>query len=183
MVRMMGHIAGARPVTQSPLTEVAPWAHPRVIILRNSKGHHPAVSQGEGSWNELTPSPEFMRPAVRVRAVDLRAAAQRSAAIRGANRSVMMPPSVLIDVEVLIHRDARSARSELARLDSRLDAPYTSTSMVYIGTPRGLAGLIADIHTLDIADGVTLLPLSAPHVEEHILNNVMPLLEAIRTAR
>jgi hypothetical protein len=46
----------------------------------------------------------------------------------------------------------------------------------YVGTPRGLAGFIADVHTLGIADGVTLLPLRAADNADRIINDVLPTL-------
>ena len=44
------------------------------------------------------------------------------------------------------------------------------------GTPRGLAGFIADLHTLGFADGVTLLPLRAADNADRIINEVLPML-------
>ena len=50
-------------------------------------------------------------------------------------------------------------------------------SLQYIGTPVGLAGLIADIQAAGVADGVTLLPLSLPRVLEQLVDGTLPWLE------
>jgi len=48
-----------------------------------------------------------------------------------------------------------------------------------MSAPRGgLAGLIADINALSIADGVILLPLAAP-VLDQIVEDALPLLRAM----
>jgi alkanesulfonate monooxygenase SsuD/methylene tetrahydromethanopterin reductase-like flavin-dependent oxidoreductase (luciferase family) len=112
---------------------------------------------------------------VRIQATDLRDAARKSAMVRAEARaqSCRTPP-VLIDVEVLIDRDAASARNTLAALESTRSEP--PRSLRYVGTPRGLAGLIADIHVLDIADGVVLLPLTEAGVVDLIIDEVFPML-------
>ncbi len=89
--------------------------------------------------------------------------------------------SVFVDIEVIIDRDARSARLALAALDARLTTPRTPDSLRYIGTASGLAGLIVDIHVLGIADGVALLPLVEPDGQERIVNGVLPLLLGARS--
>jgi hypothetical protein len=128
-------------------------------------------------WIELTaPGGGADRPLdapVRVQAVDLRDAYQKVAAVRDeAGRDV----PTLLDVEVVIARDSRSARTSLAILDSALHAVRRPASLLYVGTPSGLAGLIADIHTLGIADGVILRPLVVPGVLSRILDDVLPSL-------
>jgi hypothetical protein len=39
-----------------------------------------------------------------------------------------------------------------------------------------LAGYIADLHTLGIADGVTLIPVRAADSAQRIINDVLPML-------
>jgi hypothetical protein len=81
---------------------------------------------------------------------------------------------VFVDIEVLIDGDARTAMraaEQLAQTSSAFDA-----ALRYVGTPRGLAGFIADVHTLCIADGVTLLPLRAADNADRIINDVLPTL-------
>jgi alkanesulfonate monooxygenase SsuD/methylene tetrahydromethanopterin reductase-like flavin-dependent oxidoreductase (luciferase family) len=110
---------------------------------------------------------------LRVQAADLRDAYQKVATIRDeAGHDV----PTLLDVEVMIARDSRSARTSLAILDSALRTVRRPASLFYVGTPTGLAGLIADIHTLGIADGVILRPLVLPGVLSHILDEVLPAL-------
>lgn len=89
---------------------------------------------------------------VQVDAEDLSSATKRAAAARDAN----LGADVLVNIDVMIADEAASARAELATAagESRHD------TMLYVGTPRGLAGLIADIHALGIADGAVLHPLS-----------------------
>jgi hypothetical protein len=51
--------------------------------------------------------------------------------------------------------------------------------IMYVGTPGGLAGLIADIGSAGVADGVTLrlaVPKS-PGVLRHLTDGVLPILE------
>jgi hypothetical protein len=107
---------------------------------------------------------------VRIQAVDLRAAIRKSAMVRADAATRGRP--VLVDVEVLIDRDAASARNTLAALD----ATGPPETLRYVGTSRGLAGLIADIHILNIADGVMLLPLTQADVVDRIVDEVFPLL-------
>jgi alkanesulfonate monooxygenase SsuD/methylene tetrahydromethanopterin reductase-like flavin-dependent oxidoreductase (luciferase family) len=110
---------------------------------------------------------------MRVQAADLRDAYQKVATIR-AESAYEVP--TLLDVEVMIAQDSRSARTSLAILDSALRTVRRPASLLYVGTPSGLAGLIADIHTLGIADGVILRPLVVPGVLSHILDEVLPAL-------
>jgi alkanesulfonate monooxygenase SsuD/methylene tetrahydromethanopterin reductase-like flavin-dependent oxidoreductase (luciferase family) len=110
---------------------------------------------------------------MRIRASDLRDAARKAAMVRADATAEGHRPPVLIDVEVVIDRDAASARKTLATLESTPEGP--PRPLRYVGTPRGLAGLIADIHVLDIADGVVLLPL-AEGVVGLIVDEVIPML-------
>jgi len=110
---------------------------------------------------------------LRVRAADLRDAHHKVATIR-AEMGREVP--TLLDVEVMIAQDSRSARTSLAILDSALRTVRRPASLLYVGTPSGLAGLIADIHTLGIADGVMLRPLVVAGVLSCILDDVLPAL-------
>jgi hypothetical protein len=128
-------------------------------------------------WIELTGPPGGaecpLDTPLRVQAADLRDAYLKVAAIRD---EVGHDVPTLLDVEVMIAQDSRSARTSLAILDSALRTVRRPASLLYIGTPRGLAGLIADIHTLGIADGVMLRPLVVPGVLFRILDDVLPAL-------
>jgi alkanesulfonate monooxygenase SsuD/methylene tetrahydromethanopterin reductase-like flavin-dependent oxidoreductase (luciferase family) len=110
---------------------------------------------------------------LRVQAADLRDAYQKVAAIRDEAGD---DAPTLLDIEVMIAQDSRSARTSLAILDSALRIVRRPASLLYVGTPSGLAGLIADIHTLGIADGVVLRPLVVPGVLSYILDDVLPAL-------
>jgi hypothetical protein len=57
---------------------------------------------------------------------------------------------VILDVTVSVADDFRSARRELDPI----------VGVHYVGTVDGLAGLIADIETAGVADGVTLIAAS-----------------------
>ncbi|MDM7488313.1 hypothetical protein QT969_08450 [Rhodococcus sp. CSLK01-03] len=123
---------------------------------------------------DLSASPSNV---VRIRAADLRESAKLRERARSEARADGRDPdgiSVLVDLEVLVAEEARSARKQYALLDSRRRADTLS----YIGTPHGLAGLIADIHTTRVADGVTLLPLGAEFTIEHIVDGTLPWLES-----
>jgi len=58
----------------------------------------------------------------------------------------------------------------------RQTSSASGAALRYAGTPRGLAGYIEDLHTLGIADGVTLLPLRAADNADSIINDVLPML-------
>ena len=97
----------------------------------------------DGQWSELTDGAE---PAVRVSAEDLSQARRTRTRIRAGSDDI----AVILDVTVAVADDFRSARSELDSMDG----------VHYAGTVDGLAGLIADIETAGVADGVTLIAAS-----------------------
>lgn len=97
----------------------------------------------DGQWSELTDGAE---PAVRVSAEDLSQARRARARIRSGSGDI----AVILDVTVAVAYDFRSARRELDTVDG----------VHYVGTVDGLAGLIADIETAGVADGVTLIAAS-----------------------
>jgi alkanesulfonate monooxygenase SsuD/methylene tetrahydromethanopterin reductase-like flavin-dependent oxidoreductase (luciferase family) len=75
-----------------------------------------------------------------------------------------------VDVEVLVETEVRAALQAAERVGP------TSAALRYVGTPQGLAGYIADLHTLGIADGVTLIPVRAADSAQRIINDVLPML-------
>jgi hypothetical protein len=105
---------------------------------------------------------------VRIRAADLRDAQRQSARARA--DSGVAGCTVFVDVEVLVETDVRAA---LVAAD-QLGQP--SASVRYVGTPHGLAGFIADLHTVGIADGVTLIPLRPADSAQRIINDVLTML-------
>ncbi|ORA34610.1 hypothetical protein [Mycobacterium aquaticum] len=100
---------------------------------------------------------------VRIHAIDLQDAQRRAATQRAAAPEL----PVLLDVEVLIDRDIRAAFKALGDLPP-------GTALRYVGTPRGLAGLIADVQRLGIADGVVLKPLGDSPVADLMLEELAP---------
>ena len=97
----------------------------------------------DGHWSELTDGVEC---AVRVVADDLSQAKRARARIRAESEDV----AVILDMTVAVADDFRTARGELDTVDG----------VRYAGTVDGLAGLIADIQTAGVADGVTLIAAS-----------------------
>jgi hypothetical protein len=108
----------------------------------------------------------------RVRAADLQGAQNQSAGLRAA--AGPHGCTVFVDIEVLVDIDARTALRAADQLGP--NSSDDGQRLRYVGTPRGLAGYIADLHTLGIADGVTLLPLRAADNAERIIKNVLPIL-------
>jgi urease gamma subunit len=97
-----------------------------------------------GDWSELTDGDQRT---VRVAASDLQQARRARARIRARGEDV----AVILDVTVAVAGDFRSARRVLGP---------TEHTVHYAGTVDGLAGLIADIASADVADGVTLIAAS-----------------------
>lgn len=110
---------------------------------------------------------------IRVRATDLRHLSQQVRAIRAESPEV----DVVVDIDVMIAPVAAAAREAMA--GRQTDAGGT---LLYVGTPTGLAGLIADIHALDIADGAVLVPLAEHGVVELIRSAVIPELQTMAAA-
>jgi predicted signal transduction protein with EAL and GGDEF domain len=118
--------------------------------------------------------PPVTADGIRVRAADLRDATRKAAAIRAAAHDDNAP--VYLDIEVLIQRDTASAFTALAELpEPEVGSP---NPLRYIGTPRGLAGLIADVQRLGIADAVVLMPLAGSRVADLMLDELSPGLGA-----
>ncbi|MFC7451329.1 hypothetical protein [Rhodococcus daqingensis] len=168
-----------------------------VAVELSGAGHHPASAAHTDFriplgltdyWVDLTapadPAAQLDLAAVpgavvRIRAHDLRGAQQQRDRIRAEVAADGRDPdsvTVLLDVEVLLGDDSRSARRELALLDGGLRGARVPDSISYVGTAPGLAGLIADIGAAGVADGVTLLPLVLPRVLDRVVDDVLPLL-------
>ncbi|OYD67822.1 hypothetical protein [Rhodococcus sp. OK302] len=165
-----------------------------VAVELTGFGHHPAAEGAPGNlpmigndyWVDLTEGEAlldltaFPANVIRIRAKDLRDAQVQRAGIRAALAADGRDPdtvAVLVDLEVLIAPEARSARKELAQLDSALTVSRVPVSLQYVGTPSGLGSLIADIRAADVADGVTLLPLALPRTLEHLVGETIPWLQ------
>lgn len=107
---------------------------------------------------------------VRLCATDLRSAARKAAAIRADDENV----PVYLDIEVLVERDTASAFRALAELAEPASEPKTPKPLRYVGTPRGLAGLIADVQRMGIADAVVVVPLGSCRVADLMLEELAP---------
>lgn len=119
------------------------------------------TGHGAADWTELT---EGDQRAVRVSAPDLQRARREAARLRPEG------VSVILDVAVVVAEDFRSARNALGAVD-----PAT---VHYAGTVDGLAGLIADIGSADVADGVTLIPGSPQQDVRELGRQVLDRLHA-----
>ena len=113
------------------------------------------------SWSELTSGPA---PVVRVCADDLQQAQRARARLRGDDGDV----AVILDITVAVAGDVRAA---YASLGSDADG------VRYAGTVSGLAGLIADIETAGVADGVTLVGVTPRQDLAELGHTVLSLLE------
>jgi len=101
----------------------------------------------DDAWSELTSGPD---PVVRVVAGDLQQARRARTRLRGDHGEV----AVILDVTVAVAGDVRSAYASLG-------SDQSADGVRYTGTVSGLAGLIADIETAGVADGVTLVGASS----------------------
>lgn len=114
--------------------------------------------------------PASTSPTARIRAADLREATRKAAQVRAACDDA--DAKVYLDIEVLIACDATSAFDALSRLPE--PAPGSPNPLRYVGTARGLAGLISDVQRLGIADAVVLLPLAGSPVAALMLDELSP---------
>ena len=111
---------------------------------------------------------------IRVRGADLREVARRVAATRRDHPGA----EVVVDIDFVIADDERGAR---AIASATCSAPDPQT-MIYVGTPAGLAGLIADIYAIDLADGAVLISRAAGGADQ-IQERVVPILATMTRVR
>jgi alkanesulfonate monooxygenase SsuD/methylene tetrahydromethanopterin reductase-like flavin-dependent oxidoreductase (luciferase family) len=127
-------------------------------------------------WTEITDAPPS-GSVVRIHAADLREGQQARARARSEVAEAGKDAdsvAVFLDIEIHIADDARTARREFAALN----APTVPGSIRYVGTPSGLAGLIADVKAAEVADGVTLIPLGPiDRTLDKVADGVVPWLE------
>ncbi|WP_445167354.1 hypothetical protein ACTXG7_26680 [Mycolicibacterium sp. Dal123E01] len=100
------------------------------------------IAEIDGAWTELTAGE---RPVVRLSAPDLQEAARR-------RRRLPSDVAVVLDLVVSVADDARTALAAISDDDAGVQ---------YGGTVDGLAGLVADLYTAGVADGVTLIPVDS----------------------
>lgn len=103
----------------------------------------------------------------RIQATDLR----RATAVHDELSDPAAGIVAVLDVEFLIASSARTARQEYRRrgLDD-----VTARTVQYVGTPTGLAGLIADIGAAGVADGVVLVALDDSASTELFSSTTLP---------
>lgn len=106
---------------------------------------------------------------VRVAAPDLQQARRVRARIRAGADDV----AVILDITVAVAGDFRSAQQVLGSLGDS-----DATTVHYAGTVDGLAGLIADIASAEVADGVTLIPASPRQDVSTVGRDVLGRLES-----
>jgi hypothetical protein len=134
------------------------------------------VDRDGGGSLDLSSAP---RTVVRVRASDLREArkirdrVRAEAAVEGRDPDSL---TVLVDLEVIVDVEARAARRRAQEAWRRNGGGASGLS--YVGTPRGLAGLIADIHAVKVADGVTLIPVAGRVTVDNIIDGTLPWLRS-----
>ncbi|GAY15562.1 hypothetical protein [Mycobacterium sp. shizuoka-1] len=136
------------------------------IVIEHNRPLRLAVADGDLVWDDRV-------PVVRVRGDDLGDLARKSARVRRDRPDV----EVVADIDVVIAAEAWAARAMMADDSSETQ----ERTMLYVGTPTGLAGLVADIHALGIADGAVLIPRGAG-VADLIREAVLPVLQTLTAA-
>ncbi len=114
------------------------------------------------------------QPIIRVSAPDL----QRARQVRSRIRSGPGNAAVILDVTVAIGRDFRAARGVFGEHGAQ-----SGDTIRYAGTVAGLTGLIDDISSAGVADGVTLIGASPQQDLESIGREVLRALSARSQAR
>ncbi|MEE3853028.1 hypothetical protein VZC37_22015 [Gordonia sp. LSe1-13] len=112
------------------------------------------------------------RPEIVLNASDLGAAQRERRRIMDGCNGVA--PLVMLRLEGLLADTFTEARTHLTEYRGRRGADESTVR--YVGTPAGLAGLIADIGAAEVADGVILVPLDAPGSSDLIARHTIPSL-------
>jgi hypothetical protein len=114
----------------------------------------------------------------RFQAADLRDAARKANVLRAELAEKDGGSGELyLDIEVVIDVDAASAFRAVEG-----QAANSCSALRYVGTPRGLAGLIADVQRLGIADGVVLKTSDEARVVDLMLGELAPGLGSQRVS-
>ncbi|MEE2058707.1 hypothetical protein [Rhodococcus artemisiae] len=132
------------------------------------------VDRDGGGPLDLSAAPATV---VRVRAADLREARKIRDRVRADASAEGRDPdtlTVLVDLEVIVDVEARLARRRAQ--DAWRKDGGGATGLSYVGTPSGLAGLIADIHAVKVADGVTLIPVGGGVTVDNVIDGTLPWL-------
>jgi alkanesulfonate monooxygenase SsuD/methylene tetrahydromethanopterin reductase-like flavin-dependent oxidoreductase (luciferase family) len=80
------------------------------------------------------------------------------------------------DLVVFLDDDAATARARRDRLDERAGAEYTSDAAVFVGTPAGLADLLAEQAQAGLT-GFRLRPATLPHDLRQVTTGLVPELQ------
>jgi alkanesulfonate monooxygenase SsuD/methylene tetrahydromethanopterin reductase-like flavin-dependent oxidoreductase (luciferase family) len=80
------------------------------------------------------------------------------------------------DLVVFLDEDEATARSRKDRLDERAGAEYTSDAAVFVGTPAGLADLLAEEAQAGLT-GFRLRPAALPHDLRQVTAGLVPELQ------
>jgi hypothetical protein len=115
----------------------------------------PATVWFEGSGERNAGAPPESSNCRRIRAADLRDAVRKTSRSRS---GTAREHAVLIDIAVILNDVASEALRTYDEIDPRV-REQLSTTLHYVGTPTGLAGLLSDIRALDIADGAVVIPI------------------------
>ncbi len=125
------------------------------VALMVSEAERAAIANSAKSRRSSLPGSGdriFLRPATIVAATDLRQAQKRVREERAVrHQRGRLPRPILLAVNACVEVDNTTA---CRRMRNGTDA--TGDGLSYAGTARGLAGLVFDIHHLDLADGVVL---------------------------
>jgi hypothetical protein len=119
-------------------------------------------------WVELTAPRGAAPETVRITSPDLRAAQRATTEIHADAGRTGGEVAVLVDLDAMIAHDVRTAMVQMDRYDAHTGGPTRPDCLRYVGTPGGLAGLIGDVFTANVADGVTVRPLSSATLDDFL---------------
>lgn len=108
---------------------------------------------------------------VRIRATDLRAAADLADRVRAAANGRRL--HVLLDVDLLLAASDGDATDDFSRLEDWAGAHYRPETVLHRGTSRGLVELLDGVRGVD---GVVLRPLALSSTTQRLVADVLPAL-------
>jgi len=108
---------------------------------------------------------------VRIRAADLRAAADLADRVRAAADGRRV--HILLDVDLLLAASEDDAAADLAQLERWTGAEYRADTVFHRGTSAGFVDLLELVHGVD---GVVLRPLALVSTVHQLVDDVLPVL-------